>query len=189
MQRLRNIPIHVHTDLEIDEETNRNITNIRKDYYSQLQEHVIIPPREGIHQQFKQEEWEQFICESIRFGTDADGVLLRDFTKSPPLPGPLSKQQLLDSITMMDIIEEYYVQGLHLKTFLGNLKGEIPITCGARPQDPNPRPRGASIDPQKMYRIVTTDQTRLSTSLKWLLPTTQNAKIIDKKIENRKLKF
>ena len=43
----------------------------------------------------------------------------------------------------------------------------------------------ASIDPQKMYRIVTTDQTRLSTSLKWLLPSAQNAKLIDKKIETR----
>jgi hypothetical protein len=177
-----NIPKSIRSNDPINPQITSQITQNRSAYYADLDTPLIRPPGLGFEQKFSQDTWSSLVCETTRTALNADTVLLRELPSISNVPGVLTEKQVADSLAVMDVLEIHYIQGSRLQRFLDQAYGHVPIACGAVPGSKFPKPRGRSIDPDRLYRVVTTDRTRLSSPLHLVLPSHQVRRIFDQRM-------
>lgn len=172
--------IFVREDFSIEPKISTVMTQNRMQYYG-IQEHLLLEPTgKGWDQKISQEEWENIVCQLMLEKTGADTVFLRGLPKISKLPGVRTKKQVADSLAIMDVVEVHRISGASYPKFLLQTDNIAPITCGAKPGQKTPKVRGRPIDEAQSYFVATTDQTRLSSELKMLIPTHQSQKVLDK---------
>lgn len=163
----------------IDPQSSATITVTRAPYYAEFDVDLLYPSGTGFEQRFDRDSWNQMICEAVRDATDADTVLLRSLPLVTTLPGQLTEKNVADALSVMDVLESHRISGKGYKTLLDLSYGIVPISCGASPGQAAPMVWGKGIDPNRNYRIVTSDITRLSTPLKQILPSHYNRQWLD----------
>ncbi len=132
------------------------ITRTRAQTYPDLDAPLLAAPPGGPMDLWPSESWQQLVCEALRLETGAHSVLLREVAPPPRFPGPLTELQLLDQIGRMDRLVAWQVPGDRLAALLDKTALETPVSCGATAA--RPLPDGRAIDPQRVYRLVTTDR-------------------------------
>ena len=106
--------------------------------------------------------WADLLCQAVRMETGADSVLLSDLPAPPRAPGELTELLVTDQLALLDVLEVHRVPGDRLNGVLDKAFGTVEVACGAAPAGPR-SVWGRGIEPDRVYRIVTTDRTRRST--------------------------
>ena len=172
--------IFIREDFSIDPSVSTVMTQNRMQYYAIQDNLLLAPSGQGWEQEITQKEWEDIACQLVLERTGADTVLLRELPKINKISGVLTKKQVADSLAIMDVVEVHRISGATYPKFLSQVDKTAPITCGARPGPKAPKVRGRPIDSSQMYFVATTDQTRLSSELKMLIPAHQSKKVLDR---------
>lgn len=151
-------PVQIEDDSPPNQETLSIINSIRAKIYPQFSSPILKPQGVGIKALFSTKEWESILCESIRYSTKADSVILRGLPDPPQLPGIISELALLDSIGSYDTLESHQLTGTKLKTLFNKTKNINPVHCGAHAGAL--KSWGRSIENDKVYTVITSQKTR-----------------------------
>ncbi|MEC8379055.1 MAG: hypothetical protein VXZ96_01960, partial [Myxococcota bacterium] len=165
LKRLRNRPIHITSEMPTDSLITANITQNRLDHYDEESHFLLMPEGTGSLSQFDHTQWSQTVCEALRVHTGADTVFLRELPEITPIPGPIRQKDISDALSLMDTVEQHRIQGSKFARFLDQSVGITPVICGAQPGATYPVAKGRRIDADQMYVVVTTDLTRLGSTL------------------------
>jgi hypothetical protein len=171
--------IFIREDFPIVPEISTVITQNRMQYYTIQDRLLLAPTGNGWEQAISQKEWEEIVCQLVLEETRADTVLLGDLPQINQISGVLTKKQIADSLTIMDVVEVHRISGSSYSKFLSQVHASSFISCGAKPSSKTSKVRGRPIDAAQMYFLSTTDQTRLSSELKMLIPAHQSRKVWD----------
>lgn len=172
--------IFIREDFPITPEISTVITQNRMQYYPIQDKLLLAPTGTGWEQAISQSEWEDIACQLVLEETGTDTVLLRDLPQINRTAGLLTKKQIADSLTIMDVVEVHRISGSTYSKFLSQIHSNSFISCGAKPSSKTLKVRGRPIDDAQMYSLATTDQTRLSSELKMLIPAHQSLKVWDR---------
>ena len=179
LSRIRVTPQLLTADLPVDPAVTGAITRTRLATYPQ-HEHLLLPaPPAGPDQAWSQAEWEKLVCELTLERTGADAVWLRDLPPVTRVPGPLTELVVADQLAILDQLELHRVPGTKLPTLLLQVRGEVPVTCGAPVGKTGPKVRGRSIDGERTYLVATTDRTRQGSPIDALLKGVASSRWLD----------
>lgn len=179
LDHLTNQPIMIRADKPLNEELSQKVAELQMQAYPELSSSVLYTDQSGAEPLFSDEEWEQMLCEALRRRSSADVVLLREFSKAPPLPGSISGIELSARLALVDELEVHYIPGTQFQRFLDQSYGVLPVSCGALPGSRSPKARGRSLESDRIYRVVTTDRSRSSSNLDVILNSMKGSKIFD----------
>jgi len=101
--------------------------------------------------------------------TGADLVFLPTLKTGRGVPGPLTALLVADRLALTDVLEVHQVPGGRLKAMSERLYAGAPNHCGGRIGGGSAKVGRRGIEPDRVYRIVTTDRLRASTVLNNLL--------------------
>ena len=151
-------PVEIEDDTLPNQQTQRMVNSIRSKIYPKFSSAILVPEGKGMKAIFSPTEWESILCESIRYTTNADSVMLRHLPNPPNMPGIISELTLLEALGSYDTLESHRLTGAKLKTLFGKTKNINPVQCGAHAN--SMKAWGRSIENDKLYTIITTQKTR-----------------------------
>jgi hypothetical protein len=158
-----------------DDAVRARITATRSETYPPLD--VPLTPALSGTDPLSQEAWSQLVCEAVRSATHADAVMLRALPAVRRLPGPMTELQLLDQLGILDQLVSYDIPGGSMTTMLDRSYGIASVTCGATVS--NKKARGRSLESDRTYRVVTTDQTVEDPALGGILESLKPTRLLD----------
>ncbi|NOY24367.1 MAG: hypothetical protein GXP62_00695 [Oligoflexia bacterium] len=163
---VRSTPRLVGPELPVDPDLSAAITKTRAQVYPPLDQPLVpaADPDAPSHA-WTADGWTELVCQALRRATHADTVLLREIPAPTRVPGPISELTAVEYLAMLDRVELYRVPGDKLQTVLDRAYGAVPVSCGAQPGADSPLVWGRAIESTRSYRVVTTDRTRVATSL------------------------
>jgi len=157
LKRIENRPHRIKGSFPPDTEALSQITRTRASVYPG-RDRILLPAPSGVPSRvWKGEEWASVVCEALVAKTDADAVLLPRLPEPPQIPGPLTELMIMDRLALLDKLEEHEIPGDKLVNLLGPAKQLVSQVCGAQLK-PSLRIRGRAIDPDRIYKVVTTDR-------------------------------
>lgn len=168
LDRVVNTPWLVLGEPPVDARVMSRVTTTRAAVYPPLDRPLVAPPSENPTGYMAPSTWQALVCEAVRARTGADSVLLHDLPSPPGAPGELTELLVTDQLALLDVLEVHRVPGTHLNGVLDKAFGNVDVACGAAPGGPRSA-WGRGIEPDQVYRLVTTDRTRRSTPLGGIL--------------------
>lgn len=151
-------PARITAEIDPDEATMAAITAVRREVYPEVDEPLVPAPPQGPLERWGADDWSKLLCEAVREATDADIALLPALEGPPRVPGPLTEKLVIDELARLDRVEVHDVLGDRLPRLLDKAVEVVPIACGAPLGSSSPKVGGRSIDPQRVYRVATTDR-------------------------------
>ena len=173
-------PVHIDDTDKPNIATQSIVNDIRARIYPLFSSTILEPQGSGIKAQFSTSDWEKILCESIRYYTDADSVVIRNLPPPPSLPGSISELALLGILGSYDTLESHRLTGAKLKTLLGKTKNINSVNCGA--QASSLKSRGRSIETDQLYTIITTQKTRTQFDLDGVFQSVEKRNILDPQV-------
>lgn len=159
MDTVRFTPLPVLPDMPADAEVTRRVTRVRELVHTGRDE-VIVPVEDGDPLgRMSDESFGLLACDAMREAVGADVGLLARLPSGPQVPGPLTTFLATQRLAVLDTLELHRVDGARLKELLDRTAAVVPHTCGVQ----GALVGGRSIQPDRVYRVATTDRTRLST--------------------------
>lgn len=160
--RARVQPQRTTERLEADRRTLATVTRTRAKLYPQLDRPLLAAPAGGPLARLGPDEWRRLVCEAVLAGTGADVVLLPRLPRIDRLPGPLTELLVADRLATLDKLETHQIPGAKMLELLRQAGDVVPTSCGAGiGARVLPIVRGRAIDPELIYRVVTTDRARV----------------------------
>lgn len=178
LDRVVSVPWHVLGEPPVDARVMSTVTRNRAAAYPALDRPLIAPPAEHATGTMSPSTWTGLLCESVRLHTGADSVLLSDLPGPPQAPGELTELLVTDQLALLDLLEVHRVPGDRLNGVLDKAFGTVEVACGAAPGGPR-SVWGRGIEPDRVYRVVTTDRVRRSTALGSILEGNRVARPLD----------
>ncbi len=172
-------PRLVFPDMPQDEAATAAISEVRYASYPAHDKPMVPAPPAGLSSSWNQADWDKLVCEIVLERTGADAVWLRELPRVTALPGPMSELQVADQLAVLDVLEVHKVPGTALPTLLMQAKGEVPVSCGAPIGDKKPKVRGRGIEGDRVYRVATTDRTRIGTPIEAMLKGVSSSRRLD----------
>lgn len=163
-----------------DSAVRKRVTEIRATEYPLLDERLVPADPSNPIIPITQDKWSRVVCEAVREATSADVVLLAPLPKADDVPGALTELLTVDRLALRDRLEVHWIPGDRVNWLLLKLAGEIDVACGAPLGKKSSKTRGRAIEGQRLYRIVTTDRARETTSLGGMLKGAYSPFILDK---------
>ncbi|MCB9793134.1 MAG: hypothetical protein H6741_10450 [Alphaproteobacteria bacterium] len=175
LTELRVRPEIIRDDLPVDPTVTAGVTRVRAEVLPGLDQPLL--PAHPTHPTtpYTQEEWAQVVCEALRWNTGADSVLLGPLPKASRIPGPQTELHVTYQMTSLDLMELHRVPGSKLQGFLDKSYGQVTTSCGATPGAGSAKAWGRGIDPERVYTVLTTRNTRLGGALQPLLASASSA--------------
>lgn len=178
LDRIVNTPWHVLGEPPVDARVVARITATRAAAFPPLDQPLVAPPSEDPTGPMAPSTWTALVCEAVRAETGADSVLLHDLPPPPRAPGQLSELLVTDQLALLDVLEVHRVPGDRLNGVLDKAFGTVDVACGAAPGGGR-KVWGRGIEPDRVYRLVTTDRTRRSTPLGGILESSRVSRPLD----------
>ena len=162
-------------DLTVLEKVNQ----VRFGEYPEHDRPLLPPPADRPTQAYSRDVWDKLICEATLEYSDAHVALLPTLPQGVSVPGPLTELLVLEQLNLPDVLQIHWVRGENLARTLDQAHGAAPVSCGATLGNGKDPVAGRGIDPQRLYRIVTTDGARLSARLEGLLAASRSTRALD----------
>jgi hypothetical protein len=178
LDRVSNTPWLVLGEPPVDARVMARVTRTRAEAYPPLDRPLVAPPVEDPTTSMAPSTWTSLVCEAVRAHTGADSVLLHDLPAPPRAPGELTELLVTDQLALLDRLEVHQVPGDRLNGVLDKAFGTVDVACGAAPGGPRAA-WGRGIEPDRVYRLVTTDRTRRSTPLGGILEGSRVSRPLD----------
>ncbi len=89
-------------------------------------------------------------------------MLLPELPEPPRIPGPLTELLAVDRLASLDRLEVHYIPGDRIVRLLRETKDVVPTACGGQLGVLKPKIGGRVADPDRIYRVVTTDRARVT---------------------------
>lgn len=169
IQTLMAVPLQVTETMTPDPATLAAVSAVRAREYPALDHPLLPAPPDAPLGMLPRAAWTKLVCEAVLEGTRADLVLLPDLPTGRDLPGALTELIVGDWLATGDHLEVHHVLGSQFPRLLDQLFGYVPVSCGAELGVKAPKARGRLLESERVYRVVTTDRLRESTSLGTLL--------------------
>ena len=173
-------PVHIDDENKPNLDTQSIVNDIRAKIYPLFSSTILEPQGSGVKAQFSVQEWEKLLCESIRYYTDADSVVIRTLPPPPPLPGSINELTMLGILNSYDTLESHRITGTKLKTLLSKTKDINSVDCGA--QAISLQSKGRSIESDQLYTIITTQKTRTQFDLDDVFQSADERNILDPQV-------
>ncbi len=157
---LRALPHPDAGEVAPDPIVRAEVTRTRAAVYPELDRPLLPEPPGPRPGAWRGESWTKLVCEAAAASTEADVMLLPELPEAPPIPGPLSELLVVDRLALLDHLEAHSVPGQKLGKLLSAATKWAPIRCGASAS--GKKVRGRPIDPDRAYRVVTSDRVRLA---------------------------
>jgi hypothetical protein len=178
LDRVVNTPWLVLGEPPVDARVVAQVTATRAASYPPLDQPLVAAPSEDPTGLMAPSIWTALVCEAVRAETGADSVLLHDLPPPPRAPGELSELLVTDQLALLDVLEVHRVPGDRLNGVLDRAFGTVDVACGAAPGGGRSA-WGRGIEPDRVYRLVTTDRTRRSTPLGGILESSRVSRPLD----------
>ncbi|MCO4771891.1 MAG: hypothetical protein KDA24_17805, partial [Deltaproteobacteria bacterium] len=151
-------PLEVSSTSPMDRELTATLSELHAREDVELGKPLIPPdePLAGV----SEARWTKLVCEALLQRTGADAAFLDGLAFHRPTPGPLTERQVVDRLRGGHIVEVHRIDGNRLAALLPAADGMTPVRCGAPTNTFFPRVHGRFVDPNRTYRIATTDVTR-----------------------------
>ena len=153
-------PTPVPANTPSDPSVRAAVTTTRSKVYPALDQPLL--PAPAPTEILKHGPWTSIACEAVREFTNADIVLLPELPEPPRIPGPLTELLAVDRLATLDRLEIHYVAGDRIVRLLREIKDVVPTACGGQLGVLKPKIRGRVADPDRVYRVVTTDRARVT---------------------------
>jgi hypothetical protein len=114
------------------------------------------------------------VCEAIRDELGADIVFLPDLTPGDDVPGPMTTLLAAGRLQLSDRLERHIVPGDRLGKLIDQLHQSGMTACGTTLGGRSASVGGRGVEPDLLYRIVTTDRHRDASPLGPLLDAARN---------------
>jgi len=154
--RLR--PARITAEIDPDEATMARISAVRRDVYPAVDRPLLGAPPDAHLERWTDAAWQKLLCEAVRESLQVDAALLPAFGPPPTVPGPLTEKLVLDQVATLDALQVHEVRGDLLPRLLDKAYEVVPNACGAPLGSASPKVGGRSVDPQRIYRVATTDR-------------------------------
>jgi len=173
-------PVHIDGAQSPDAEVTAAISRVRASVYPQLEARLVGPPADQPLQTWSKADWDTFICEAVRTGSDADIALLDHLPPPPVLPGPLTELAVLDRLAMLDTLEVHRIPGTQIQRLADRSEGTVPIACGITPGAKVSRIGPRWLESDRVYRVVTTAQAAEATPIGEILSSLRSTRVLDR---------
>lgn len=161
LRRAQIEPRRTTESLEPDRRTLAFVTRTRAELYPPLDRPLLAAPAGGPLARLTQVEWAALVCEATLRFAGGDVMLLPRLPLGEPLPGPMSELIAANRLAVLDRLESHAIPGAKLLDLLRQAADFVPTACGATiGVRASSTVRGRPIDPERVYRVVTTDQAR-----------------------------
>jgi len=151
-------PARITAEIDPDEATMARISEVRRQVYPDVDRPMLPGPPDAPLTRYEEDAWHALLCEAVREAAGADVALLPNLDEPPSVPGPLTEKLVLDQVARLDRLEVHEVRGDLLPRLLDKAYEVVPLSCGAPLGSASPTIGGRSVDPLRVYRIVTTDR-------------------------------
>lgn len=178
LDRVVNTPWLVLGEPPVDARVLARVTATRAAAYPQLDLPLVAAPSELPTRPMAPSTWTALLCEAVRIQTGADSVLLHDLPPPPRAPGSLTELLVTDQLALLDVLEAHRIPGDRLNGVLDKAFATVDVACGAAPGGSRTS-WGRGIEPDRVYRLVTTDRTRRSTPLGGILEGSRVSRPLD----------
>jgi len=160
-------PLQVTAESAEDPTLTAAVSSVRARTDRSLDSPLIPPtsPLEGV----PFDRWSKLVCESLLDRTGAEIAFLAGLRFSRPTPGPLTELQVAERLSGGHVVEVHNVDGDRLNNFLDAAHGLADVQCGAPTGRVMAMVQGRFVNPNRTYRVVTTDISRRQTRLAELL--------------------
>lgn len=137
------------------------ISRTRAKVYPPLDRPLLAAP-DGPLDAFDDTEWRTLVCEAVRSRSDADIVLLPELPRSALIPGRLTELLVSDRLGVLDRLEKHFIPGDRLGELLREAPRFIQTACGATIGKRSATVLGRGVEPDRLYRVVSTDRARVN---------------------------
>ncbi|TVQ87111.1 MAG: hypothetical protein EA397_19360 [Deltaproteobacteria bacterium] len=155
------------------------VTQTRAERFPELDRPLIPAPVGPAGSTLSDSAFARLVCEAIRDHTKADVVFIPELPRGATIPGELSALLTARRLRVPDHLEVHRIPGDRMRRLLDQLYSS-PIThCGTTLGQATPRIGAREIEPDRIYRLVTTDRQRQATELGSLLQTARQPSAFD----------
>lgn len=170
---VRVVPVPVTADMPSDAGVTARVTRVRAVTYPGRDLPVVPAPPDDPVGVVSDEAFGGLACDAVRAIAGADLAYLAALPDAVRPPGAVSALLAAERLRVLDRIEVHRIDGSRLKELLDRAEGEVATRCGVTGSQVG----GRAIDPDRVYRLATTDRTRLTTRLGELMEATYGGRL------------
>ena len=180
LTRVRTVPIDLPFDAPTDPAATAAITTVRAGVYPPLEVPLIGPASaDASSEPWTEADWDRLVCTSVRLGTDADIAVLGPLPPAPSVPGPLTELHAVNSLALVDTLEVHKVPGTAIQRLADRVDGVAPVVCGIEPGSRVWKVGARWLDPDRVYRVVTTTTAVATTPVGEILRSLESTRALD----------
>ncbi len=175
-------PLRVNPDRAPDVEVLHSINGVRDAVYPAVDRPLIGASPDGPLSVLDRDTWHTVACEAMRQATGADVGLLPLLPEGEAIPGPQTELLVSERLAVLDWVEVHEVGGDLLPRLLDKALAAVPVACGARLGEKNPKVGGRAIDPLRTYRVATTDRLMRDGAVQGLVAEARSSRLLDQPV-------
>ncbi|HCH64392.1 MAG: hypothetical protein CL927_15500 [Deltaproteobacteria bacterium] len=181
LERVRTVPVPLPEAAPTDPDATAAITAVRATHFPAQEVPLLGPqPEAAALETWTSALWHQMMCEAIRGGADGDIVVLDTLPGPPPAPGPVSELQALRQLALPDTLEVHRISGIQIQRLADRLAGLKTVTCGIQPGEKVWTVGPRWLEPERIYRVVTTHRAAATTPIGEILTSLESTRALDR---------